>query len=206
MAIVAGVDFGTLSARVTLLDDQRGSLGTASGSYALHRKRTDPDFATQTHEDQMDALVRAMREVLTKTGIEGSEVLAIAPATTGSSVIPVDAEMRPLDDYYMWCDHRALREAEQITALAHRKGLEAIAWCGGVYSQEWGWAKLLHWLRHNPVKRARFASAFEHCDMVAATLCGVKNPSLAKRSVCALGHKWLWSEKWGGLSFSGVSV
>ena len=29
-------------------------------------------------------------------------------------------------------------------------GFEGIEWCGGVYSHEWGFAKLLHWLRHNP--------------------------------------------------------
>jgi L-ribulokinase len=139
-----------------------------------------------------------MRDVLAQTGIDGASVEAIALDTTGSSVVPVDAHMQPLDDYYMWCDHRAQEEAKQITKLAHERGLEAIEWCGGVYSHEWGFAKLLHWLRHNPEKRERFASAFEHCDMVAATLCGVADPKLVKRSVCALGHKWLWNLKWGG--------
>jgi L-ribulokinase len=198
MRIVAGVDFGTLSTRVTLLDSEQGRLGTASASYPLHRKRENPDYATQSHEDQMNALVEAMRKVLSETGIDGSRIEALAIDTTGSSVIAVDAQMQPLDEYYLWCDHRALREAQQITALAHARKLEAIEWCGGVYSHEWGFAKLLHWLRHNPEKRDRFASAFEHCDMVAATLCGITNPSLAKRSVCALGHKWLWNPKWGG--------
>lgn len=198
MAIVAGVDFGTLSTRVTLLDSERGRLGTASATYPLKRTRNDPDFATQSHEDQMNALAKAMREVLASTGVDGAEVVALALDTTGSSVIFVDSTMQPLDDYYLWCDHRALREAQQITALAHARGLEAIAWCGGVYSHEWGWAKLLHWLRHNPEKRERFASAFEHCDMVAATLCGVRDPRQVKRSVCAMGHKWMWNPRWGG--------
>ena len=36
MPIVAGVDFGTLSVRVTLLDSEKGRLGTASAGYALH--------------------------------------------------------------------------------------------------------------------------------------------------------------------------
>jgi len=198
MRIVAGVDFGTLSTRVTLLDSQRGRLGTASAGYPLQRRREDPDFATQSHADQMAALTAAMRDVLSQTGIDGTQIEAIALDTTGSSVIPVDAHMQPLDDYYLWCDHRALREAKEITALAHATNLEAIKWCGSVYSHEWGFAKLLHWLRHNPAKRDRFASAFEHCDMVAATLCGVTSPALAKRSVCALGHKWLWNPKWGG--------
>ncbi len=53
MATVAGVDFGTLSVRVTLLDSERGRLGTASSGYPLERRRDDPDFATQSHEEQM---------------------------------------------------------------------------------------------------------------------------------------------------------
>jgi L-ribulokinase len=198
LRIVAGVDFGTLSARVTLLDAKHGSLGTTSSGYKLKRKREDPDFATQAHADQMDALVRAMRDVLAQTGVDGKQIEAIALDTTGSSVVVVDDAMQPLDDYYLWCDHRALREAQQITALAHARNLEAIAWCGGVYSHEWGWAKLLHWLRRNRDKRERFASAFEHCDMVAATLCGITDPHAVKRSVCAMGHKWLWNPKWSG--------
>jgi L-ribulokinase len=198
MRVVAGVDFGTLSTRVTLLDSDRGRLGTASATYPLHRRRDNPDFATQSNDDQMNALTAAMREVLATTGIDGDQVEAIALDTTGSSVIAVDRAMQPLGEYYLWCDHRALHEAQQITALAHERKLEAIDWCGGVYSHEWGWAKLLHWLRHNPDKRGEFASAFEHCDMVAATLCGITHPAEVKRSACAMGHKWLWNPRWGG--------
>jgi len=199
MTLVAGVDFGTLSVRVTLLDSARGCLGTASAEYPLHRRRDDPDFATQAHADQMRALAQATRAVLRSTGVTSDQVAAIALDTTGSSVVPVDARMQPLDDYYLWCDHRAHAEAREITELAHRERLEAIEWCGGVYSHEWGFAKLLHWLRHNPQKRALFSSAFEHCDMVAATLAGIVDPRQARRSVCAMGHKWMWNPKWGGL-------
>ena len=199
MTVVAGVDFGTLSVRVSILDSEHGRLGTAVADYPLHRRREDPDYATQAHADHMRALAEATRQAVKEAGIEGGQIAAIALDTTGSSVVPVDAQMQPLDDYYLWCDHRAKSEAQEITELAHRVGLEAIDWCGGVYSHEWGFAKLLHWLRHNPGKRNQFASAFEHCDMVAATLCGVTDPSLAKRSICAMGHKWMWNPKWNGL-------
>ncbi len=199
MALVAGVDFGTLSVRVTLLDSERGRLGTASAAYPLHRKREDPDFATQAHEDHMRALVEAMREVVRQTGVDGAEIVSVALDTTGSSVIPVDAHLQPLDEYMLWCDHRAHREAREITELAHATGLEAIEWCGGVYSHEWGFAKLLYWLRQNPEKRERFGTALEHCDMVAATLTGVTDAKKVKRSVCAMGHKWMWNPRWGGL-------
>src|SRR5260370_23974678 len=70
---------------------------------------------------------------------------------------------------------------------------------GGVYSSEWGFSKLLPWLRHNPAKRAQFVSAFEHCDMAAATLCGISDSKQVKLSVGAMGHKWLWNASLGGL-------
>ncbi len=109
MAIVAGVDFGTLSVRVSLVDSERGLLDSAIAEYPLHRKREDPEHATQAHEDHMRALATACREVLKKTGVSGDQVEAIALDTTGSSVIPVDQSMQPLNEYYLWCDHRAER-------------------------------------------------------------------------------------------------
>ena len=199
MAIVAGVDFGTLSVRVTLVDSEKGPIGTASASYPLHRKRDDPNYATQSHADQMAALAKATRDVLKSTATDGAQVAAIALDTTGSSVVPVGEGLEPLDEYYLWCDHRAFAEAEEITRKAHELGFEGIKWCGGVYSHEWGFAKLLHWLRYNPKQRAQLVTALEHCDMVAATLCGVTDPEKLKRSVCAMGHKWMWNPKWGGL-------
>ena len=199
MAIVAGVDFGTLSVRVSIVDSERGRIGSGSAEYALHRKKEDPDHATQSHVDHMRALVEAAGKALADARVPGDRVEALALDTTGSSVVPVDAHLEPLDDYYLWCDHRAWREAAEITETAHRLKLQAIDWCGGVYSSEWGFSKLLHWLRNNPGKRGRMATALEHCDMVAAVLSGISDPAQAPRSVCAMGHKWMWNESLGGL-------
>jgi len=199
MAVVAGVDFGTLSVRVSLVDSERGPLASAVTEYPVHRRREDPEFATQSHADHMKALAAATREAVKKAGMAGDQVSSIALDTTGSSVVPVGKNLQPLDDYYLWCDHRAKAEAKEITEAARRENLEAIQWCGGVYSSEWGFSKLLHWLRHNPGKRAEFVSAFEHCDMVAATLCGIGDEKKVKRSICAMGHKWMWNASLGGL-------
>ena len=140
-----------------------------------------------------------MKTALGNAGVQGEVIKAIAVDTTGSSVIPVGDCLAPLDDYYLWCDHRSAREAALITQTARSQHLEAIEWCGGAYSSEWGFSKLLHWLRHNPEKRSRFVTAFEHCDMITATLCGITDPEQAPRSICAMGHKWLWNPALGGL-------
>jgi len=199
MAVVAGVDFGTLSVRVSIVDSERGRLASAVAEYPLVRKKDDPDHATQSHAEHMQALGEATRKAVVQAGVSGAAIQAIALDTTGSTVIPVDAGLEPLGDYYLWCDHRSKQEAAEITATSHRENLDAIAWCGGVYSSEWGFSKLLHWLRHNPQQRARMATALEHCDMVAAVLCGITDPAQAARSVCAMGHKWMWNAALGGL-------
>ena len=199
MAIVAGVDFGTLSVRVSIVDSERGRIGSATAELPLHRKKEDPDFATQSHADHMKGLEKAMREAVQAAGVDGRQIAALALDTTGSSVVPVGDGLTPLDDYYLWCDHRAKQEAAEITEAAHRRCLPAIDWCGGAYSSEWGFSKLLHWLRHTPDKRGQLVTALEHCDMVAAVLCGLRDPAEVPRSICAMGHKWMWHAELGGL-------
>jgi len=102
MTIVAGVDFGTLSVRVSIVDTNRGRLGSGVSEYPLQRKREDPDFATQRHCDHMSALCSATRKALESAGVSGDQIAAIAVDTTGSSVVPVGEGLVPLDDYYLW--------------------------------------------------------------------------------------------------------
>ncbi len=199
MPIVAGVDYGTQSVRVSIVDSERGRLGSGVAEIALRRRRDDPDFATQSHADHMQALVEAVGKAVAAAGVKGEAVEALAIDTTGSTIVPVDKNFEPLDDYYMWCDHRASHEAALITETARRASLPALEWCGGIYSSEWGFSKLLHWLRNNPDKRSQFYTALEQCDMAAATLCGIEDPRQSPRSVCAMGHKWMWNAALGGL-------
>ena len=98
---------------------------------------------------------------------------AIALDTTGSSVIPVGEGLEPLDDYYLWCDHRAFAEAEEITRRRMRwasKRSTGAAGCtrpsGALRSCCTGCGTILK-------SGHKFVTALEHCDMVAATLCGI---------------------------------
>jgi len=199
MPVVAGIDFGTQSVRVSVVDSGIGRLGSGTAEYPVKRSRSDPDFATQSHEDHMSALVEAFRGAVESSGIDPGEILSLAVDTTGSTVLPLDEALQPLDDYYLWCDHRSRQEAALITEKAHREGLEAISWYGGTYSSEWGFAKVLHWLRTNPERREKMVTAIEHCDMAAAVLCGITDPADLPRSICSMGHKWMWNADLGGL-------
>ncbi|MEO5797817.1 MAG: ribulokinase, partial [Gemmatimonadales bacterium] len=89
MTIVAGVDFGTQSVRVALVDSTRGPLGSGVAEYPVRRDPKNPDFATQSHRDHMDALVLAMSRALAAAAVPGHEVAALALDTTGSTVVIV---------------------------------------------------------------------------------------------------------------------
>ena len=197
--IVAGIDFGTESVRVAIVDHVRGVLGSASAPYPVLRRAGDPDFATQAHQAHLDALCDAVPRALREAGVAGDAVAALALDTTGSTVLVLGEGLHPLDDYYLWCDHRAKREADRLTEVAHAMRLPAITRCGGTYSSEWGFAKLLHWLREHPGRRDEVVAVAEHCDVIAGLLCGATRVEQLPRSVCAMGHKWMWSAAHGGL-------
>jgi ribulose kinase len=55
MSHVLGVDFGTLSMRVSAFDHQAGRLRSGTAPYPLKRKKEDPKFATQVQADQQRA-------------------------------------------------------------------------------------------------------------------------------------------------------
>ena len=121
MTIVAGVDFGTASVRVSIIDSERGRLGFGTAPYPVLRDRDDANFATQRHDDHCTALEAAFQAALSNARIKGQLIEALAIDTTGSTVVPVDEQLKPLDDYYLWCDHRAWREAAEITAKARER-------------------------------------------------------------------------------------
>ena len=85
MPIVAGVDFGTLSVRVSIFDSKLGFLGSGVTEYPLRRQNEDPNFATQSHADHIRGFVEAMEKALAATRVRGTHIEAIAAAATGST-------------------------------------------------------------------------------------------------------------------------
>ena len=130
--------------------------------------------------------------------------------TTGSTVIPVHRDGTPLgllpefkDNLnamvWLWKDHTSHEEAAEITRLGNEMRPQIMAKCGGIYSSEWWWSKILHLRRCDP---AVFHSAFsfvEHCDWIPAVLTGNTDPLTLKRGICSAGHKAMFSAEWGGL-------
>ncbi len=90
---------------------------------------------------------------------------------------------------------RPPRSPPPPTSAASRPSIGAAA----AYSSEWGFAKLLHWLRHNPESARASPPRSNIATWWPPALCGITDPADVARSVCAMGHKWMWNAALGGL-------
>ncbi|MEM0896678.1 MAG: ribulokinase [Verrucomicrobiota bacterium] len=216
-----GIDYGTNSCRSLLVDLEDGSEAGStvfpypSGEMGILLDPKDPHVARQNPQDYLDGLETVIKGALaqgteTIDSFTPSQVVGIGIDTTGSTPIPVNKAGTPLgllpefkDNLnamvWLWKDHTGHAEAEEITKLAHEMRPNIIAKCGGIYSSEWWWSKILKLKRTDPdVFEAAF-SFVEHCDWIPAVLTGNTDPLTLKRGVCSAGHKAMFSTEWGGL-------
>ena len=153
-----------------------------------------------------EALATAKKNV---QGFSPAQVIGIGVDTTGSTPLPVDANGQPLVLQkkfannpaalaWLWKDHTSVAEAAEITALAQKMRPQYLAKCGGIYSSEWFWSKLLHCLRTAPAVFNAAHSWVELSDFVPASLTGTEHPDKFIAGVCAAGHKAMWNAKWAG--------
>ena len=214
-----GLDYGTNSARAIVVNVANGAeVGTAVWNYQhgtagviLSR---DPNLARQHPADYVQGAEKAIKGALADAakhvkGFCPCEVIGIGVDTTGSTPLPVDAEGVPLAfDHkfanepaamaWLWKDHTGVQEAAEITALAAKMRPEYLAKCGGTYSSEWFFSKILHCLRTSPKVFAAAHTWVEIADWIPAMLCGTEAPGVIKVGVCAAGHKAMFSDNWGG--------
>lgn len=219
MKLTIGLDYGTNSVRALVVDVASGTeLGSSvypypSGTAGILLDPRDPDLARQNPADYVAGLETVVREALAEAassaGVTGEDVIGLGIDTTGSTPIPVDASGRPLamdprfkDDLnayvWLWKDHTAHAEAAEITERAKALRPQYLAKCGGTYSSEWFWSKLLHCARVAPDVFEAAHTWVEHADLMPAVLTGNEAPDRLRRGVCAAGHKAMFHTSWGG--------
>jgi L-ribulokinase len=215
--LVIGLDFGTDSVRALVVDIDGGKeIAESSFQYPRWKEGLycDPgkNRFRQHPLDHIEGIEFTIREAVSDLSEEDRKsVRGISVDTTGSTVAAVDPRCRPLalesnfsEDpdamFILWKDHSAVREADEINEISRSWGGEDFTkYCGGIYSSEWFWSKIIHTLRGNKQIWEAAYSWIEHCDWIPALLCGSTNPLIIKRSRCAAGHKALWHPSWNGL-------
>jgi L-ribulokinase len=96
------------------------------------------------------------------------------------------------------------REAREITEMAREQRPQYLAKCGGTYSSEWFFSKILHCLRTSPKVFAAAHSWMECADWIPAMLTGTEAPGPAADRYVRRGHKAMLPRGVGGISGRGV--
>jgi L-ribulokinase len=214
-----GLDYGTNSVRALVVNVANGAeVGTAVWGYGHGTQGVilsrDPNLARQHPGDYIRGAKITIRKALADAkknvrGFRPEQVIGLGVDTTGSTPLPVDANGQPLAfqkrfaDHpaalaWLWKDHTGVNEAGEITTLAKRLRPQYLAKCGGVYSSEWFWSKILKCLSVAPEVFNAAHAWVELADYVPAALTGTEHPDKFIAGVCAAGHKAMWNAKWGG--------
>lgn len=214
-----GIDYGTESCRALLVDVASGEeVATAvwayeHGDHGVILAR-DPNLARQHPQDYLTGAEKTVRKVLAAAkrkvkGFKREHVIGIGVDATGSTPIPVDRQGQPLAFdrrlaknpaalAWLWKDHTAVAESNAITNLAQRIRPHYLAKCGGTYSSEWFFSKILHCRRVAPDVFDAAHLWVEQSDWLPAVFTGTQAPERLQVSVCAAGHKGMYNDAWGG--------
>ncbi len=214
-----GLDYGTNSVRALIVNVKNGKeVASAVWNYAHGTQGVilsrDPNLARQHPADYVEGAEVTLKKALalakrTVRGFKPEHVIGIGVDTTGSTPLPVDRQGRPLAFdrrfaknpaamAWLWKDHTSVAEAAEITELARKIRPKYLATCGGTYSSEWFFSKILHCLRTSPEVFDAAHFWVELADWVPAMLTGTEAPEKMTLGVCAAGHKAMYNPKWGG--------
>src|SRR5687767_8401949 len=188
-ACYLGIDVGTGSARAGIFDASGAML--AAADHPIQMWREEGEVVEQSSADIWRACGTATREALREGGVAPARVRGIGFDAT-CSLVALDEGDRPVtvspsgDDernVVVWMDHRAIDQAQRITATGHR----VLRHVGGVMSPEMETPKLL-WLReHQPETWRRTARFYDLPDYLVYEATGS-----SVRSLCTTVCKWTY--------------
>jgi L-ribulokinase len=210
---VIGVDFGTESGRVVLLEAATGvELAVRVVQYrsgVIDRALPDsgqtlpPDWALQDPGDWVEVLDVGIPAVIAEAGVDARSIVGIGIDFTSCTVLPVDGEGVPLCTLERWRDrphawpklwkhHAAQHVADRLTEIALRRREGFLDRYGGRISSEWYFPKLIElWVADRDVYAA--ATGFiEATDWIVWHLTGTE----CRQSATA-GYKAMWSSEDG---------
>src|SRR5437588_492993 len=209
MSHSVGVDFGTESGRVVLLDldggEERASTAVAYPHGVIDQElppggeRLPPDWALQDPDDWVLVLETGIPAVLGEAGVDPAEVVGLGVDVTSCTVLPVDSAGTPLCKFEhwrarqhawpkLWKHHAAQPVADRLTEVALERGEEFLGRYGGRISSEWYFPKLIElWLEDREVYEEAYGF-IEATDWIVWYLTG-----LERRQSCTAGYKAMWS-------------
>jgi L-ribulokinase len=209
---VIGVDYGTESGRVLLVDVATGEEILTHVTPYKHGvldetlpngRYLETDWVLQHPGDYLEVLYCSVPEVIRLARIQPKDVIGIGIDFTSSTILPLDENGNPLCFNQKWQDHphswvklwkhhAAQAEADDITHLAEERKESFLNRYGGKISSEWMFPKILQIVREAPEIFEETDLFMEACDWLTYRL---TDQLIRSSNTC--GYKALWNKENG---------
>ncbi len=207
-----GVDYGTLSGRALIVNNETGEeLSSAVFEYPHSvmseclpsGKKLGFDWALQHPQDYLDVLYNTIPAVLKESGVSKEDVVGIGLDFTACTILPAKKDGTPLcflDEYKdephayvkLWKHHAAQHLANKLNEIAEERNEPWLKNYGGKISSEWAIPKIWQVLDEAPEIYDAADTFIEAADWVVWQLSGKEN-----RNSCCAGYKEMWNKKTG---------
>lgn len=161
-----GIDIGTQGARVVLVDEQGEPIGASETVFPLN----DDSRQEQSPQEWWDACLSSLKKLIAevKGTIDVNEIKAVAVTSTSGTVIPLDADNKPLHNAIMYSDKRSAEQGKgcEVAALKyHPYGFTA-------FNSSCGLSKMIWFGDEYPDKAKKIAKWIHAADYVTGMLSG----------------------------------
>ncbi len=207
-----GVDYGTLSGRALIVNNETGEeLSSAVYEYPHSvmseclpsGKKLGFDWALQHPQDYLDVLYNTIPAVLKESGVSKDDVVGIGLDFTACTILPAKKDGTPLcflEEYKdephayvkLWKHHAAQHLANKLNEIAEERNEPWLKNYGGKISSEWAIPKIWQVLDEAPEIYDAADTFIEAADWVVWQLSGKEN-----RNSCCAGYKEMWNKKTG---------
>jgi xylulokinase len=201
--MVLGIDFGSGSVKIVLLDTQGRLLGQSQAAYPTITPQSG--WAQQNPNDWVSAFQLAMQTLWDKTGVEPFRLCGVG--ICGAAHIPVllDQNDQPTYPAILWSDCRSVKE---VNYLENTFGEHIIRQTGNKPGCAWTLPQLL-WLKNNHPNTLKQTTTFLTLkDYVVYLLTGrkVSDPGSASATLMYDIKQGVWSDELRALTGLGLSV
>ena len=140
---ILSFDIGTSSSKAMLFDLDFNVIGSVQKKYDTFYPHSG--WAEQPPEQWWEALQESSQELLQKSHISASEIIAVGIDSFSTTVVSVDAQGIPLRPGLIWMDRRAVKQADWIR---DQLGEETFKICGNL-SDAGNSAPKIMWMKEN---------------------------------------------------------
>ena len=122
MDYVAGIDLGTSSVKVVLMDKAGHIAGSAGSCYPIQMPRSG--WAEQDPEDWWTATKKALKEVVSRSGISGAQIKSLGFSGQMHGMVPLDQGGDIVSPAIIWMDLRSDEKQSYIERIIRENRLE----------------------------------------------------------------------------------